>query len=282
MSQRYTATIRRTAATVSLASNAAHTFCGWVRVLTTGIGDVIYGDIANNTAYGDSTWLGFEDNEFVFREAVTGGSIYEYRYPLVTNTWFHLALTYDGSAVRSYVNGTLVNTGAWSANSRAAFNFLDIGSYETADFVAQALMCFPSALSASQVREAMHLAPPAGVTTYAWWPLEASAPTLDATGNGHTLSGAGTATGDQTLVVSTPAYGITRSYGVARGDVGVNQIFGTGGVGASGSGTITKTVALTGTGAVSVSGSATVSGGTPTRRRRRIRNRRMLVVRGRR
>ncbi|QEL25118.1 PKD domain-containing protein [Bosea sp. F3-2] len=44
------------------------------------------------------------------------------------NQWTHLAVTFDGSQVRTYVNGTLVNTQALSASITARGNAMNIGA----------------------------------------------------------------------------------------------------------------------------------------------------------
>ncbi len=62
--------------------------------------------------------------------AIVGGSYGEAfgTTTLPTNTWTHLALTYDGSALRLYVNGILVTTTAKSGSITTSTNALTIGS----------------------------------------------------------------------------------------------------------------------------------------------------------
>jgi hypothetical protein len=47
--------------------------------------------------------------------------------PLTANTWTYLAATYDGSAIRLYVNGTLVSTTAKTGAITSSSNLLQIG-----------------------------------------------------------------------------------------------------------------------------------------------------------
>lgn len=47
--------------------------------------------------------------------------------PLATGTWTHLAATYDGAALRFYVNGTLVRTTAVTGTIATSANPLQIG-----------------------------------------------------------------------------------------------------------------------------------------------------------
>ena len=62
--------------------------------------------------------------------AIIGGSYGEAfgTSPIPTNTWSHLALTYDGSAVRLYVNGELVNTKTKTGAITTSTTPLAIGS----------------------------------------------------------------------------------------------------------------------------------------------------------
>ena len=47
--------------------------------------------------------------------------------PLATNTWTHLATTYDGAALKLYVNGNLVRTTAVTGTLATSANPLQIG-----------------------------------------------------------------------------------------------------------------------------------------------------------
>jgi len=213
MSQRYTAAVS-SAAAVNFPSIGAHTFCGWIYAdsTTSGIaaGDVLYGDTTGGGAASDSLWLGFDNTNWVFQETVSGSGAFLFSTPRTLNAWTHLAVTYDGTTVRCYVNGTLVDSAAWAHNSRAPFDHLDIGY--GGDFTAQDVMAFAATLTAAQIQESMRtLAPPVGVAPYAWWQLTDAAPTADASGNGHTLSGGGDANGSQILLAAT---GLARASGV--------------------------------------------------------------------
>ena len=44
------------------------------------------------------------------------------------NTWTHVALTYDGTTLRLYVNGALISTTARTGNLTTSTNPLQIGS----------------------------------------------------------------------------------------------------------------------------------------------------------
>jgi dihydrofolate reductase len=50
---------------------------------------------------------------------------------LAANTWTHLAMTYDGTTLKIYVNGTLVTSTAQSGTIVASTNPLQIGGDST-------------------------------------------------------------------------------------------------------------------------------------------------------
>ena len=104
---------------------------------------------------------------------------------LATNTWAHLAVTYDGSAVRMYVNGIQVGSAAKTGSITTSSNPLTIGSDSFYGQYFQGLIdevrVYNVALSAAQIQTDMNapINPPAADTT------PPSAPgTLTATASG--------------------------------------------------------------------------------------------------
>lgn len=192
MSQRFTG-IDSNAASVNFVSSGNHTACGWIYLVSAGGGlDLVYGDINSGTQNSSSLFLGV--NAAAQWEFNQDAGPYVYTQAATLNTWTHLALTYDGTNCRSYINGALVNTGAFSAAGRANFNWWDIGY--GGDFTAQDCMVFSSALTLQQVQTVMLVSrPPAGTAAYAWWPMMNDTPLTDASGNGHALSNGGNANG---------------------------------------------------------------------------------------
>ena len=95
---------------ISLDQNAAFTIAGWVYPESDG---VILSKWSEATDY---------KQELIFR-LVSGGTLQltnstgtsiNSSSSIPTNTWSHLAATFDGSQVRFYINGTLDSSGGWS------------------------------------------------------------------------------------------------------------------------------------------------------------------------
>lgn len=257
MSQRYTAAVS-SAASVNFPSSGAHSFVGWIYAdsTTSGIAaaDLLYGDNAAGGGAANSCWIGFDNTNWVFQETVTGSGSFLFSTPRTLTTWTHLALTYDGTNVRCYVNGSLVNTTAWASNSRTNFNYMDIGY--GGDFTAQDVMAFSVTLTAAQVLETMRLAPPAGVSAYGWWKLLNAAPTTDSSGNSHTLSNGGDANGSQILLAGSGTVQVA-----SAGTTTSGALLGTATVGVSGSGLASVAAALSGTALARAAASATLTAG---------------------
>jgi hypothetical protein len=160
---------------------------------SSGDGDFVYMDVGG--AFGEATWIGYQSGNWQFQDK-TSIFTYTYSQALTSGAWTHLALTYDGTNCRSYINGSLVNTGAVNLSTRLNSNGGDIGS--SGDATYQGMMVFTSALSAAQIQAAMKLAPP--ISSYAWYKFDQASPTTDSSGNSHTLSGAGSSNGAQLLI----------------------------------------------------------------------------------
>lgn len=216
-SQRFSSGGSVTASAINFVGSAAHTVCGWVNVATAAGADVCYLDPGGGGDGGNSIWLGFDGTTWQWNDQISGSG-YAYSQAITTGSWHHLALTYDGTNCRSYLDGALVNgPSAVSLGARANMNHLDIGF--GGDFTVQSVMVLPQALSAAQIAEAMRLAPPAGVIPYAWYPFVAGSPTTDQSGHAHTLSGGGDSNGTNTLIVASGGTSATGSATVARSQV---------------------------------------------------------------
>jgi hypothetical protein len=113
--------------TASLQLSSAMTLEAWVRpaVVSNAWRDVVYkGDdnyYLEATSTGGSRPVG---------GGIIGGASVEIRGSpaLTTNAWAHLALTYDGAALRLYVNGTQVSSTTKTGTIRTSTNQLQIGS----------------------------------------------------------------------------------------------------------------------------------------------------------
>ena len=195
MSRRFAGGADFNGTSVNFVSNGAHSVCGWVRVVAVGGGaDLVYGDTSGGGLSSQSVWLGFTSGGlWSFQE---DGGTYSFQPAITLNAWTHLALTYDGTNCRAYINGALQNTGAYTVGPRSNFNWFDIGGGNgTTDFQAQDCFAFNTTLSAEDILSLMRRRKPMKVGgPYLWWPLGNDSPTSDFSGGGHTLSStAGTA-----------------------------------------------------------------------------------------
>ena len=66
---------------------------------------------------------------------VGGVGIMDYDWPLISNSWTHIAVTYDGNNVRIYKDGVLIEKGVISASPRTGL--LYIGGVDNPNYSAQ-------------------------------------------------------------------------------------------------------------------------------------------------
>ena len=99
----------------------------WVNpsTVTSGWRDVIYKGNDNYFLEGTTDHSGVPGGGATFGTADT--TIFA-TSTLSTNVWTHIALTYDGSALRFYTNGVLISTVAQAGNIATSTNPLQIGS----------------------------------------------------------------------------------------------------------------------------------------------------------
>src|SRR5690349_11770518 len=241
---------------VNQAATQVHTIAAWIYVTSASQGDGIY---ANNAAFTDYIWLGFDNttgNEVVFAQGKSS-AITEVRSSLTLNAWTHLCGVYDGTNINFYVNGASVGTPtAFNPSGRPNFTMGDIGFGEVT--VQDAMFINGTALSASQVQDLYTMRDPRKFANPTiWFPLFSDSFTVDFSGNGHSLTtGSGSSSaGTRDAPVTWNGHGIVqRIYVPASG-----AITGTGQTSVSGSAAVSEAVALTGSGQSSVSASGTIS-----------------------
>lgn len=109
---------------------------------------------------------------------------------LFNNTWAHIAITYDGSNLRTYLNGVLTNTqavtGTITHSNNGFFLGTNQGSFNFWNGKMSMVRVWTVTRSAGQLLAAM--CAPLGATTglAAEWTLDGSL--LDNSGNGNTLT----------------------------------------------------------------------------------------------
>lgn len=173
----------------TISTTAAWTICSWVRILDPvagrgrfqmdGSGPSARLAILGNTPVYD---LRFVDN--------VGTVAISYNAAADTN-WHHLALTYDGTTVRAYVDAVQVASGAATNAGNFTSLFYDASSAQISEFAHTKI--WQAELSAAQLSsEATYFTPHvANAQLYAWWQLSWQNVTLDSSGNGHTLTDSG-------------------------------------------------------------------------------------------
>lgn len=192
----------------------------WVDAFKTGspgITSVMGTETTNNSAFVRIGDAGIPSNkpQFVLRINSTQVKL-NANSTLSANRWYHLAATYDGSALRMYINGvldaTLSSTGSFTANDVFALG----RNYENArvlDGKLDEAMIFNTALSETTIREWMckklTSAHPNYSNLVAYWPLDE--------GTGTTTTDASSNSYNGTLT-SSPTW---RNSGAPLGDVSI-------------------------------------------------------------
>jgi hypothetical protein len=150
----------------------------------------------NDGAGGDGLLLWVRNTSGTVQNRITftaGGSQVIGYVAATDGDWHHLALTYDGTDARAYVDGSLVATAAAAPNA-PLFDFVawSTTSSSLAEF-AHTKIWAGAALTAAEISsEANYYTPHThNAQLYAWWQLAWNDVTLDSSGNGNTLSDSG-------------------------------------------------------------------------------------------
>lgn len=230
MSQRYTAYNNVQATAWSFDSSQNWSVCGWVYpdVLNSGGGgDLFYSHPLATPSSANAIYLvyGYVANPVLRFRVGNGTTQLSYNHNITVGQWYHMALTYDGTTARAYVDGVEVTSLAIAMS--ALHDYAELGDFAFGSSIAE--------LAQIKVWEGHALSPVELATeiaywtpqtapgdVYAWWQQDSGAPTLDSSGNSHTLSGPGSSNGLFTppgqLAPASPnvaAVGDTVSNGVA-------------------------------------------------------------------
>jgi hypothetical protein len=135
--------------------SSSRTVCGWVQInnVTTNTGLFGYG----TTATGEMFGIGVYQNHIYFQgyfADVSGTTT------LSANTWYFLAVTYDGSTIRVYVNGALDNSRTESLNTVMTNDYFSVGRISSASWglnrgvtsIIDDVRVYNVALSATQIQ----------------------------------------------------------------------------------------------------------------------------------
>lgn len=226
MSQRFTSGTVVTAASFALNPASGYTVCGWIYNVSNsgGDGELFFATQSANPGVSRAIRLGYASGPALRWRSGDGTNQLNETDAVVPGDWSFMAVTYDGTVARAYLDGselasqTMAMSGSYDSVSLGAS--LGISTVELAQVkVWQGVALTPAQLALEQLYWRPQNAPS---KLYAWWQLEAAAPTLDSSGNSRTLSGAGSANGSFTppgqldpTVQNIAAIGDTTSRGTA-------------------------------------------------------------------
>jgi hypothetical protein len=204
MSQRYSAFTNVQAAAWSFDTSQDWSVCGWLYMVanSAGGGDLFYSHPTATPGSANAILLGYAHNGTnpTLRWRTGNGTIgLNHTAVGVTGQWYHLALVYSAGTVIAYLDGAQVDT--QSVTMSATHDYAELGEFNTATSeLAQIKVWEGHALTLGELAAEIAYWTPqtAPGDVYAWWQLEAAAPTLDSSGNSHTLSGPGSANGSFT------------------------------------------------------------------------------------
>lgn len=227
MSQRFTAHNTVTAASFALNPALGYTVCGWIYNVSNsgGDGDLFFAGQSANPGVSRAIRLGYAAGPVLRWRSGDGVNLLNETDPVVNGDWSFMALTYDGAVARAYLDGNLLREQAMAMSG--SYDTVTIGDLAFGTSVVelaqvkvwQGVALTPQQLALEQLFWRPQNAPS---KLYAWWQLEAAAPTLDSSGNLRTLSGPGSANGSFTppgqldpTTRNVAAVGDTRSTGTA-------------------------------------------------------------------
>lgn len=147
------------------APTAALTLMAWIRPLALTSGDTNFAlgflDNGGSTCVGVFTQRGdFGTSNVLQCDLRIGSLIPAHGSALTVGTWVHVAVTYDGSAIRLYQNASLVDTVAASGTITSGDGFYvagwNTGGVNDTDVDIDDVRVFNSALSGAEVTTAMN------------------------------------------------------------------------------------------------------------------------------
>jgi len=206
MSQRFTSGTVVTAAAWSFDTSQNWSVCGWLYLVSSsaGGGDLFFSVPSATPGSAFSIRLGYDHNgtnPTLRYRAGNGTTILNHTANGATGQWYHMAITYDGATARAYLDGSQIASQTVTlVDTQNTTDFGDFSGGTAAAEFAQLKVWNGHCLSVGELADEMAYWAPqtAPGDVYAWWQFDASDPTLDSSGNSHTLSGPGTANGSFT------------------------------------------------------------------------------------
>jgi hypothetical protein len=200
MSQRFNTGTVVTASAFALNPALGYTVCGWIYNVSNsgGDGDLFFASQSANPGVSRAIRIGYASGPALRWRSGDGVNLLNETDEVVNGDWSFMSLTYNGSVARAYLDGIEIASKAMlmsGSNDSVSIGALALGA-STVE-LAQVKVWQGIALTPAQLQQEMlYWRPQTAVAkVYAWWQLEAAAPTLDSSGNLHTLSGPGSANG---------------------------------------------------------------------------------------
>ncbi len=145
-------------------TGSSYSIVGWVKLASQPANNAYWMFFeAEETTQKSAIFFGYNNNGGTYRlyagrnkYGVVDNAVTD-SYTFTTGTWFHCAVTYDGSNAKVYVNGIYINSVASSGNGNAGgsnlstIGFGDIGSSPYSDGMFDDVAFFSRALTASEV-----------------------------------------------------------------------------------------------------------------------------------
>lgn len=198
-------------------SGSTLTVAGWVKLPTPGVGSLqtIAGMAPNNSDWSYVIGLSGGGQAIILTKAGGNQVAKAGGTTLSANTWYHIAMTYDGSTMTVYLNGvsdgTIAQSGTLFSNSPTGRFIIGASNDGTVDSLLNGqiddVRVWSRSLSSSEILS-LKTTPCTfnnGANLLGWWQLENNG--TDSSGNGFTLTNtnAATFTGDVPYVCAATA-----------------------------------------------------------------------------
>jgi hypothetical protein len=234
-----------------IGGTTSRTLAAWVRKTTSSDNAIL--EINYNSGVWGTSVSTFGGQMFI--SEFSNSTSVDYIFTFTVGQWYHVAITYDGTNARMYLDGALVQTSAWNSTGAPTGTNWNFGQ---SNVELQDIILYNAALSDVEITNLRAQRVPKRTSNLVgWYPLFAgSNRILDFSSNGRTLTSAGTPTDGAD---SAPAGWGTPSPRVILPAAGALSIVSTGTTNVTGAAAVTSAAALAPTGQVQTTGTAALT-----------------------